>query len=159
MGEEKGKIKICIACSGGGHFSEALKATEKLKCEKYYVTYYNSATQEFSRKNRVYFITHPRHCFFILRLFLFIRNIIESLFVLLKEKPDLIISTGADVAVATCISGKLFGKKLIYIESGGYVTSKSVSGRIIYPFADLFIVQWEPALKNFPRATYGGPLF
>jgi len=157
--KKKGDIKICICCSAGGHFSEILKATERIEYDKYYVTYRNSAIEEFSLSNKVYFVTHPRHCNFILRVSLFLKNCIESLFVLIREKPDLIISTGADVAVATCILGKLLGKKLIYVESGGYVTTKSLSGRLVYPFADLFIVQWKPALKNFPKAEYGGPLF
>jgi len=152
-------LKICIVSSAGGHLSEALKATDGLDYERYYVTYYTDSLQRFAEDNRVYFITHPRHCFFLLRILLFLKNSIESIFILLKENPDLIISTGADVAVATCIAGKLLGKKLIYIESGGYVTTKSLSGRLIYHFADLFIVQWEAGIKNFPGAIYGGPLF
>jgi UDP-N-acetylglucosamine:LPS N-acetylglucosamine transferase len=158
--EKKNKLlKICIVCSAGGHFSEALRATEKIEHKKYFVTYYNDTIKEFARNNKVFFVTHPRHCALIPRLMLFARNCIESALILLKERPDLIISTGADVAVATCIIGKLFRSKLIYIEAGGYVTSKSLSGRIIYPFADLFLVQWEAAKKNFPNAIYGGPLF
>jgi len=159
MAKRKDNIKVCIACSAGGHFSEAIKATKNIRHEKYYVTYRNALVQEFSKNNKVYFVTHPRHCALILRFFLFLKNLIQSVLILLKERPDLIISTGADVAVATCIIGKLMGKKLIYIESGGYVTSKSLSGRLVYPFADLFLVQWEPALKNYPKAKYGGPLF
>lgn len=159
MTKRKDTIKVCIACSAGGHFSEALKATENIKHEKYYVTYKSPSVEEFSKNNKIHFVAHPRHCPFILRFFLFLKNCLESALILLRKRPDLIISTGADVAVATCIMGKLMGKKLIYIESGGYVTSKSLSGRLVYPFADLFIVQWEPALKNFPKAKYGGPLF
>ena len=159
MNKKKANIKICISCSAGGHFSEALKATEHIQYNKYYLTYRTSSIERFSQNNRVYFVTHPRHGAFVIRLFLFVKNCIESLLILLKEKPDLIISTGADVAVATCILGKLMGVKLIYIESGGYVTSKSVSGCLVYPFADLFLVQWKPALKNFPKAKFGGPLF
>lgn len=159
MNKKKANIKICITCSAGGHFSEALKATELIQYDKYYVTYRTSSIESFTRKNRVYFVTHPRHGGVLVRLLFFIKNSIESLMILLKEKPDLIISTGADVAVSTCILGKLMGVKLIYIESGGYVTTKSVSGRLVYPFADLFLVQWKPALKNFPKAKFGGPLF
>lgn len=151
-------IKICICCSAGGHFSEALKATCDLPHTKYFVTYKNDAIHGYAENNKVYFVTHPRHCTFIHRAFLFARNMIESLIILLKEKPDLVISTGADVALATCLLGKLMRKKLIYIESGGYVSSRSLTGRLVYPFADLFLVQWEPALKNFPKARYGGPL-
>ena len=159
MTREKDNIKICIACSAGGHFSEAIKATNHLKYDKYYVTYHTPAIEDFAEQNRVYFVTHPRHGPLITRLRLLIKNVIESASVLLKEKPDLIISSGADVAVSTCIIGKFLGKKLIYIESGGYVTSSSLSGRLVYRFADLFLVQWEPALRNFPKAKYGGPLF
>lgn len=159
MDREKIRIKICITCSAGGHFAEVMKATEKIPYDKYYVSYYSEPLNIFSKKNKVYFITHPRHCIFFRRLFLFIKNIIESFMILAREKPDLIISTGADVALATCVIGKLMRKKLIYIESGGYVVTKSLTGRIVYPLADLFIVQWEPALKNFPKAVYGGPLF
>ncbi len=159
MAKKKDNIRICIACSAGGHFSEALKATGNIEHEKYYVTYYSASINEFSQNNKVNFVTHPRHCAFPLRVFLFLKNCMESALILIREKPDLIISTGADVALATCIIGKIMGKKLIYIDSGGYVTSRSLSGRLIYPFADLFLVQWKPALKNFPKAIYGGPLF
>jgi len=152
-------IKVCIVCSAGGHFTEALKATENIFYEKYYVTYYEKSLDKIAADNKVYFVTHPRHCTFLLRALLFLRNVVESVKILRKENPDLIISTGADVAVATCVLGKLFGKKLIYIESGGYVTTKSLSGRLVYPFADLFLVQWEPALRNYPKAVWGGPLF
>jgi UDP-N-acetylglucosamine:LPS N-acetylglucosamine transferase len=152
-------IKICIVCSAGGHFAEALKATGHITFQKYYVTYFEKSVQDFAGRNKVYFVTHPRHCTLILRVWFFLRNCLESVFILLKERPDLIISTGADVALATCVIGKVMGKKLIYIESGGYVTTKSRTGRVVYPLADLFIVQWKAALKNFPEAKYGGPLF
>lgn len=134
---------------------EALKATENLSYEKYYVTFWEDNLINFANSHNVYFITHPRH-----NPFLILKNCVESFFLLIKEKPDLIISTGADVAVPTCIIGKLLGIKLIYIESGGNVITPSLSGKLIYPFADLFIVQWRPTLKNFPSAVYsGGPLF
>lgn len=147
-------LKICITCSSGGHLSEALKATRDLDYEKYFVTFWTDSLAEFCKLNKVFCITHPKH-----NPFRFLKNCFESLIILIKERPGLIISTGADVAVASCIIGKLLGAKLIYIESGGYVTTPSISGRLVYPFADLFIVQWEPALKNFPKAYYGGPLF
>ena len=133
---------------------EAIKATEHLVHNKYFVTFWADSLKEFTRKHKVYCITHPRH-----NPFRLLKNCVEALLLLLKEKPDLIISTGADVAVSTCIFGKLMRIKMIYIESGGYVTTPSISGRLVYPFADLFIVQWEEALKNFPKAVCGGPLF
>jgi UDP-N-acetylglucosamine:LPS N-acetylglucosamine transferase len=149
----KARLKICIACSSGGHLEEALKATTELDHNRYYVTFWTKNLKDFCRNNKVYCITHPRH-----NLFCLFKNCLESFLLILREKPDLIVSTGADVAVPTCLIGKLMGAKLIYIESGGYVTTASISGRLVYPFADLFIVQWKSALINFPRAVYGGPL-
>jgi len=150
----KKRLKICITCSSGGHLVEALKATELIDHNKYFVTFWTDNLREFAEQHKVYCITHPGRN--PLRLF---KNCVQAFFLLLKEKPNLIISTGADVAVATCILGKLMGKRLIYIESGGQVVTPSISGRLVYPFADLFIVQWKPALKSFSKAVYGGPLF
>lgn len=147
------KVKICIACSAGGHLKQALTVVNTLDYDKYLVTYHSPHLSEIARQMKIYFVTHSKR-----NPLLIMRNAFESLKILIKEKPRFIISTGADVAVPTCILGKLMGAKLIYIESGGQVYTPSLSGRILYPFADLFLVQWKPALKNFPKAKYGGPL-
>lgn len=152
--KRKARLKVCIACSSGGHLAEALKATAALDHDTYYVTFWTENLKDFCEKNKVYCITHPRH-----NPFRLLKNCVEAFVLLLRDKPDLIISTGADVAVTTCIIGKLMGAKLVYIESGGQVTTPSISGRMVYPFADLFMVQWKPALRNFPKAVYGGALF
>jgi UDP-N-acetylglucosamine:LPS N-acetylglucosamine transferase len=78
---------------------------------------------------------------------------------LLRERPKAIISTGGGMSIATALLGKLLGVKLIYVESGARVTSPSRTGKLLYKYADLFIVQWEPMLKHFPKAVYGGMLF
>ena len=58
-----------------------------------------------------------------------------------------------------CCIGKLLGSKIIYIETMANIETKTVTGRIIYYFADLFIVQWESMLKLYPKAKYGGWLY
>jgi UDP-N-acetylglucosamine:LPS N-acetylglucosamine transferase len=148
------KLKVCIACSSGGHYREAKIATRELHCEKYFVTFRTPHLEKESQSQRFYFIAHPGR-----NLFRLLQNAVQAYRILRREKPDVIISTGADVAVPTCLIGKLLGVRLIYIEAGGQVHTPSLSGRLVYHFADLFLVQWEPALKNFPKAIYGGPLF
>jgi UDP-N-acetylglucosamine:LPS N-acetylglucosamine transferase len=91
--------------------------------------------------------------------FLFLLNILQSLRVYITEKPDVIISTGALSAVPICIWAKIFRKKVIYIESFAKMDSPNLSGRILYRFADLFIVQWESMLKFYPKAIYGGSIY
>jgi len=145
--------KICVACSSGGHLAEALKATRYLRADKVFVTFWDPRVQGLLRGYKYHMITHPKRSPLLLA-----RNCIDALRVLLEETPNLIISTGADVTVCLCILGKLLGIKLIYIESGGNVYTPSLTGRILHPFADLFIVQWKPLMKCFRKAVYGGPL-
>ena len=68
------------------------------------------------------------------------------------------ISTGADVAVPICILARLLGARLVFIETAGEL-APTLAGRLVYPFADLFIVQWPEKLAAFPRAVLAsGPL-
>ena len=58
-----------------------------------------------------------------------------------------------------CYLGKLFGSKIIFIETFANSESKTLSGKMIYPIANLFIVQWKEMLKLYPKAIYGGPIY
>ena len=75
-----------------------------------------------------------------------------------KEKPDVIITTGALLSFPFCFIGRK-KSKIIYIESFARVNNKSLTGKLIYPFADLFIVQWKSMLKYYPKAKYTGGIF
>jgi len=77
----------------------------------------------------------------------------------LMERPDVVITTGAGIVVFFCIFAKLLGAKLIFIESMARVERPSLTSRFLYPFSDLFIVQWPNLLKFFPRAEFLGRLF
>ena len=76
-----------------------------------------------------------------------------------KEKPDVIITTGALIAFPFCVIGKIMRKKIIYIESFARVNGKSLTGKLVYPFADLFLVQWESMLDVYPKSKYVGGIF
>lgn len=150
----KRQLKICITCSSGGHLTEALKATQALQGDKFFVTFWDPRVETLLQGYRYYLITHPKR-----NPFLLINNCVDAIRILLRENPDLIVSTGADVTVCLCALGKLLRKNMVFIESGGNVYTPSLSGRILYPIADLFIVQWWPLKRRLKRAVYGGPLF
>ncbi len=80
-------------------------------------------------------------------------------YIAVVERPNVVISTGAGVVVFFCIFAKLLGAKLIFIESMAKVKQPTLTARLLYPFADLFIVQWPNLLKFFPRAQFLGRLF
>ena len=76
----------------------------------------------------------------------------------IEEKPDVVISTGAGIVVFFCLFAKLRGAKLIFIESMARVESPTLTARMLYPFADLFFVQWTGLLEYFPKARFEGRL-
>lgn len=79
--------------------------------------------------------------------------------ILRKEKPDMIISSGAAPAVPFYVLGKMMGIKLIFIETFDRFNKPSLTGKICYRFADVFIVQWEGMKKIYPKAIYIGSIF
>jgi beta-1,4-N-acetylglucosaminyltransferase len=146
-------MKICIACSGGGHLGELLQIKKVYsKHNHYYVTFRRTDTEKIKAKK--YFIERPAR-----NPMKTLINFVQSAHILIKEKPSMVISNGADVAVFTCILAKILGKKVIYIEPLARPHDLSLSGKIIYPFSDLFIVQWTDHAKKYPKAIYGGFIY
>jgi beta-1,4-N-acetylglucosaminyltransferase len=96
---------------------------------------------------RRYHLCHPRRSVWRTAV-----NAWQSLLVLRRERPELVISTGADVAVPILLLGKLFGAAVVFIETAGSA-EPTLAGRLVYPMADLFIVQWPERLDRFPRAV------
>ena len=69
------------------------------------------------------------------------------------------ITTGVLAIIPLALLMKLTGGKLIYLESFAKVTSKTLSGKLLYKYADQFYVQWEEMLKLYPRAIYKGGIY
>ena len=78
---------------------------------------------------------------------------------MLQLRPDVVVTTGTHTAVPMCYIAKLFGKKVIFIETFANSKTKTMAGKMIYPIADVFIVQWEEMLKLYPKAIYGGWIY
>ncbi|MCP8862014.1 polysaccharide biosynthesis protein [Latilactobacillus curvatus] len=89
----------------------------------------------------------------------FMKLIFNEFKIFRKEQPQMVISTGALATVPICIMAKLFRKKVIYIESFARTERPSLTGRILYHFADVFLVQWESLLKYYPKAKFIGAIF
>lgn len=150
--------KICFISSSGGHL-EQIKQLKMVadKYEYYYVLPKNKSTIEFKekkylvrdfyRKNRVQFV------------FRFAYTAIQQLIVFLKERPDVVITTGAGVVIPTCLYAHFFGKKVIYIESFARMKSLNKTAQLLSKYSDMFIVQWEELLKIVPNAIYGGWIY
>jgi len=87
-----------------------------------------------------------------------IRNTLLAIKILRREKPDLIISTGAGISVPFFYVGKLLGSKLVFIEVYDRIDSPTLSGRLVHPLVDAFILQWEEQKKFYPKGRVLGRL-
>jgi len=91
--------------------------------------------------------------------FKFMFNVIKSFFLFFKIKPDIVITTGTHTAVPMCYIAHIFKKKVVFIETFANVSTKTLSGRIIYNIADLFVVQWEEMKQLYPNSICLGGIF
>lgn len=154
--------KIMFISSMGGHLSELLKLDKIIKDNDSCVVTETSKSTLFLKETykRVYYlISGSKNYQKWLYPFRLIGNCFKSLYIYLKERPDYIITTGAHIAGPMCCIGKIFGSKIIYIETFANIETKTITGRIVYHFADYFIVQWKEMLKLYPNAIYGGWIY
>jgi UDP-N-acetylglucosamine:LPS N-acetylglucosamine transferase len=85
----------------------------------------------------------------------FVRNLRFAWRTIRKYRPDAILSTGSGLSVPFFIVGKLMRRRLIYVESLTRIDALSLSGRLVYPLADEFFVQW-PTAARLRRARFEG---
>lgn len=150
--------KICLIASSGGHLEQIRqlkKISQKYDC--FYVVTRTKATEAMKQKH--YIVSDLVRTNKFVEALRMSRMMIEQLVIFLKEKPDVVLTTGAAVAIPMCIIGKIFHKKVIYIESYARMTTPNKTGLLIYKFADLFIIQWEALKKYYPNAVYGGSIY
>lgn len=150
--------KICFAASSGGHLEEISKLVEIEEENESFLITEKSDFHEINFGQKVYYVNqiNRKEKLFILKFF---GIFFSAFYILMKEKPDYVISTGALATYPVCIIGKLTGKHVIYIESFARIDSPSLTGKLMYHIADLFIVQWEEMLKFYPKAVCGGGIF
>lgn len=151
--------KVVFAASSGGHLSEIMKLETLFKDYEYLlVTEKTDVTDKMKNKYNMEFFKYGPNKNIFKYIWVLIYNVFLCIKVVAKFKPDTVISTGAQVGGLMCFIAKIFGKKVIYIESLAKVDSLSITGRNVYLFADKFYVQWESLTKKYNKAEYVGRL-
>ena len=149
--------KVLFISSTGGHLQELMQLKELFKEYDYHIITEKDITTQYLKKeykNRVDFLPYCTRSKIVKYLFIYSFLIFKTIYLFLKIKPNVIITTGSHTAVPMCYLGKLFNKKIIYIETFANINNKTLSGRIIYPISDLFIVQWEEMKALYSKAIY-----
>ncbi len=153
------KKKVGLISSSGGHF-EQLLMLRKLS-DNYNVFIVTEKTKYNKNDKKInYYVSqvNRKEKLFILKI---IRIFFKSLYIFIKEKPDVIISTGVLAAIPMLLIGHIFNKTVIYIESFAKISSPTMTGNLVYKhnLADRFYVQWESMLEFYPHAVYKGGIY
>ena len=155
-------MKIMVFVSGGGHLDEALSVLEPLEGHDWVlVTYRQKSLSEFKNPlfRKTYFLSLFSSWGLPLYGSLFL-NFFESLAIFLRERPQVLFSTGSEIAVFPFYLGKfLFRTKTIFLETVTRFQKPSQTAKWLYPISDLFLVQWPELLKYFgPKAQCAGKI-
>ncbi|XP_071983688.1 UDP-N-acetylglucosamine transferase subunit ALG14 [Engystomops pustulosus] len=178
---KKGHVSLLVVAGSGGHTTEILRLLSCLS-QSYYPTHYVLAETDKMSEEKIHAFetskdktsTNPMYTIHRIPRSREVRQswsssfltTIQSLFYSLpltfRLKPDVILCNGPGTCIPVCFSALLFGilglKKIIiiYVESLCRVESLSLSGKILYYFADHFIVQWPLLTEKYPNAKYLG---
>jgi UDP-N-acetylglucosamine:LPS N-acetylglucosamine transferase len=143
-GNKQKPLHICLAASAGGHISQLLKLAS---CWDGYKTFCVTTTEvmrdNLGKLGEVYVVgeCNRQHPIRVIAVFF------RCIRIILKEKPNVVISTGAAAGCMLCFLGKIIGAKVVWVDSITNVERISLSGRMVRYIADLFMVQW-PELAN-----------
>lgn len=154
--------KVLFIASTGGHLDELMQLKSMFNKYNYHIiTEKDQTTKELKKQynKKIDYLLYGTRSKIFSYIFIFIFNIFKSIYLYLKIRPKYIVTTGTHTAVPICYIAKIFGSKIIFIETFANRKTKTLSGRLIYPIANLFIVQWEEMLKLYPKAVYGGMIY
>ncbi len=160
LSDKMKKNKIMFISSVGGHLTQLLQLKDIFnKYDYLLVTEKTEVTKDMSKKYNTKYLIYGSRQYLFRYIFIFFYNIIKSIVLFAKYRPRVIITTGTHTAVPMCYVGKLFGCKIIYIESFAKRTTPTLAGRLVYPIADTFVIQWKSMKKHYPKAVYWGWIY
>ena len=151
--------KVLMVASSGGHMEELTRLKKVIsKYDCCWVTEKNDF-QTYGKEHEVnYYVMqiNRRELLFPIKLLILF---VKAFIIILKEKPDCVISTGALISYPFCRIAKWMGKKVIFIESFARVNELSLTGRLLYNHVNRFIVQWPELSREYEKAVVGGGIF
>jgi len=146
-------VKVCIVSSCGGHLTEVRRLRPAYEKYAHFYVLNDKAILPPDMQGRTYFIAHSE------RDWKFFLNLWEAFQILRRERPDVILSTGAGPAVPFAIIGRIFfHTRVVFVETIASTNTATFTGRIMYRLAQRFFYQWESLSAFFPKGEYGGPL-
>lgn len=152
------RIKVCFAASSGGHYEQILMLRPLMDKYDSFVLTEETRYRACLDGERTYYLcqVNRRERSAPVRMLV---NVVRSTYIFVREQPDVVVCTGVLSMIPMCLLAKMFGRKLIYIESFAKITSATETGKLLYRWADQFYVQWESMLDIYPKALYRGGIY
>ena len=151
-------LRICAGASSGGHMNQLLMLLEHSDSwpvkPAFYMTTLPLLRSKLEQRGPVYVVGESNRQHPLKSIGVFIR----CFKIALKERPDVVITTGSMPLLFFCLSAKLFGSKIVWIDSIANIRHYSMSGSVARNFADLFITQWKDLASKDDKAEYIGAL-
>lgn len=147
-------MKIGLICSHGGHLTELSYLMEAFEGNDIFFVTYDSDRTKYLKNRSYLFKNFGEHKIRVLT------SLPKMINVFVKEKPDLLVSNGAEIAIPFFYIAKVFGIKTIFIECYTRIENPTWTGRIVYPISDLFLVLWPEMLQKYgDKAKYWGDYY
>ena len=152
--------KVLFVSSIGGHLTQLLQLKSLFVDYNYLlITEKSNVTENLKSKYNVKYYIYCNKKNFIKYFFINVLNAFHSVYTFFVFRPNVIVTTGANTEVPLCYLGWFFRKKVIFIESYAKRNGKTLAGKLCYPIATTFIVQWESMLNFYPKAKYFGGIY
>jgi hypothetical protein len=148
-------LKVTLVCSAGGHLLQLhqLRPWWK-KHERLWVTFDLPDARSLLSEERTAWAYHPT----TRSVRNLLRNFVLAWRTLRRERPDLVVSSGAAVAFPFFVVARLLRIKTVYVEVYDRIDLSTLTGRLCYPLSNLFLLQWEEQKRFYPRGRVIGTL-
>jgi len=146
-------MKVCLVCSTGGHLLELFRMRSAWEgMERFWVTFEGPDSRCLLKGEQVIIGYHPTNR----NVWNLIKNMGVAIRALWREKPNMIVTTGAGIALPFAYVGWLMRIPTVYVESYTRITGFSLTGKLVYPIAKHVLVQWPELAARYRKAEFGG---
>jgi beta-1,4-N-acetylglucosaminyltransferase len=148
-------VKVLLVCSSGGHLTQLYRLKPWwFEHERMWVTFEKADARSLLADEKVTWAFHPT----TRNIPNLVRNLRLALRLMPRYRPDVIVSSGAGVALPFFLLGRLLRSRTVYLEVYDRIDSGTLTGRLCYPIADLFLLQWDEQRRCYPKGTVVGRL-
>jgi UDP-N-acetylglucosamine:LPS N-acetylglucosamine transferase len=148
-------MKILLVCSSGGHLAQLYRLRPWWsQHDRAWVTFADAQAESLLAGERV----TPAYAPTTRNIPNALRNLRLAVAMIRGERPDVLVSDGAGVAFPFFLVGRLLGVPTVYLEVYDRISTPTMTGRLCYPLASLFLLQWPEQARSYPRGRVIGQL-